>query len=307
MYKKTLFILLAIFSFLFLGCGLLENEKDAEKLMKYVDCDEFYVGTYTGVFEGYYSDLMKWAIEYQGYKRGHVPEELRADRQRSLAIFVDIDRNVTVEGDYAGTSFTLSGYVNTDGSFEATGSGATMEGQFAVDEETLNVSAQGTWSLQGVPGSWRADAFDVNANCFISEEIFHDFSNEDNIVKEIDAGEKTARIKAGEDTEIILKTNTRVEYNRRGEDIVMEELRGQMLGNHKGDRINFEVRSPQAVLAVRGTKFSIKSTQEYTTIFVEQGEVEVSSLNEERIMTLTDGEMVTILENFFPEQPIKLY
>lgn len=310
MYKKITIIFLILFSFIFFGCGLFENESDAEKLMKYVDCDEFYVGSYGGwiQMDPLDSELLKG---YENARRlGYGTDIPFQDlyKRQPLFIFVDKDRNITINDD-------LKGKVNTDGSFEIENQNVRFSGQFSVDKDTLNVSAAGTSENLisvghfSLPSSfWRASYFEISMECYIAEEIVYDFSDEEDVQKGIDSKENVVKITDGK-KEILLKPNTQIKYHKTGEDAMMSDFRGQLRA--KTDQIpegaKFEVSTIVAIIGVRGTTFSINTTAERTIVFVEEGEVEVTSIDGKEKISLTDGDMVIIFDDEFPEEPFNLY
>lgn len=156
---------------------------------------------------------------------------------------------------------------------------------------------------------WKVDSFDISAECYISEEIVYDLADEKDIEKEFDSGDKVFKIKSGEESEVVLKTNSKLKYKRDGDDVVLDVLKGQILGtvNKLPEGRKYEVASPQAIIGVRGTKFVVDVKGDKTVVFVEEGEVEVSSPDKEESITLTDGEMVVIVGDEFPEDVVDLY
>lgn len=101
--------------------------------------------------------------------------------------------------------------------------------------------------------------------------------------------------------ESTLEENTEVEIRETAtrEDTDIEMVRGEMFNNVRGIT-NVEIRTPQAVAAVRGTRFGVELEQ-HTRVYVVQGRVEV--FNPEGSVELTDGTETTVETGRAPAEP----
>ena len=67
-------------------------------------------------------------------------------------------------------------------------------------------------------------------------------------------------------------------------------------------RSSFEIETPTANAAVRGTSFEMDVTMNETRVFVENGEVWVTDINKQNGITLKDNQMVTITKDKAPSE-----
>ncbi|TYC51180.1 FecR domain-containing protein [Rhodobacterales bacterium] len=64
----------------------------------------------------------------------------------------------------------------------------------------------------------------------------------------------------------------------------------------------FQILTPQAIAAVRGTQFIVDVQPQMTAVFVTRGQVQVSRLNGQEAVSLTEGEGVEVSD----DQPLEV-
>ena len=101
--------------------------------------------------------------------------------------------------------------------------------------------------------------------------------------------------------ETILEENTEIEIRESAtrEDTDIEMVRGEVFNKVRGIT-NVEIRTPQAVAAVRGTQFGVELDQ-HTRVYVLEGRVDV--FNPEGRVELTEGTETTVEPGKAPSDP----
>lgn len=303
MSKKITIVLLIILLFI-LGWYLFKNkdelmeyagltEDDVDILMKYVDCDELYVGTYSGWLKPEYTPLSELGHGFASQVIDVAPFP-ESGKKFPLAIFVDIDSNIKVQG-LLNEHFLLEGKVNSDGNFELTKGYDFLSGQFEWDEELQDMIVTGEHDILYDFGGYDlkpnttlyASGFDITAKCIDPEAFYNiEFGNSINAHLE-------------QNSDIKQKEGIR-HYQGHG-------FYSLLCENFKEEKDN--ILTPHAVIFVRScpAKFVVNVEKEKTVVFVEQGEIEIQSLDGEKSITLTNGQMVIIMENHFPEEVFDLF
>ncbi|MEA2082301.1 MAG: FecR family protein [Elusimicrobiota bacterium] len=106
-------------------------------------------------------------------------------------------------------------------------------------------------------------------------------------------------IEVNENTEFTIKVSERKGGKREEMDMILGEILSKV---RKG--ADYRVRTPQAVTAVRGTKFGVRATGNITEVYVFEGLVDV--FNSYGKIRCKEGEKTTIGSGKSPDSPEKL-
>ena len=103
---------------------------------------------------------------------------------------------------------------------------------------------------------------------------------------------------------VLLNYSSKIEYPEQFGEVRKVKLQGEAFFSITKNKNQFRVITNNAVVTVLGTKFSVKSEDIKTDIFVKEGKVNIKQLKSDNVgLVVTTGQRSTVEKNQLPSEP----
>ena len=148
-------------------------------------------------------------------------------------------------------------------------------------------------------------AIAIIALIFIIAVYFTQIKNEFSPVESVSTnpGEKKTII-LSDGSSIILNYSSSIQYPEKFSEIREVKLSGEAFFSVSKNTKRFKVKTVNAIVSVLGTKFTIKTVENKTDVFVKEGKVNLNQLSSDITgVNLSTGQKSFVLDNMSPSKP----